>query len=91
MCSGTSQANCANGTQLYGNTVGWSGTRTVTVCDSVKGQCQDHRYDECNRLTSTVVGGDAPQGNYSPSCETLLLIPRPTGSSAKATTREITL
>lgn len=67
VCSGSSQANCANGTQLYGNTVGWSGGNMTNDCDTVENQCQNHGYDEFNRLTSTVAvaGAGSPQGSYT--------------------------
>lgn len=65
VCSGSSQTYCSNGTQVYGNTLDWSGARTFQYCDTVMNQCQNHGYDEFNRLTSVnQLNGSGP-GSYT--------------------------
>lgn len=65
VCSGSSQTSCSNGTQIYGNTLDWSGARTFQYCDTVMNQCQNHGYDEFNRLTSVnQLNGSGP-GSYT--------------------------
>lgn len=52
VCSGSSQANCTGGTQIYGFTLSQKGSRIPGLCDTVINQCLGYGYDEFNRLTS---------------------------------------
>lgn len=52
VCNGSSAAYCTNGSQIYGNTDGYQGSRVSSTCDTVLNQCQSNGYDEFNRLTS---------------------------------------
>ncbi len=64
VCNGSSQQNCAGGTQMYGYVVGWKGTRNTGICDTVLGNCETFGYDEFDRLTSQSVTQGTGQ-NYA--------------------------
>ncbi|MGC1294012.1 MAG: RHS repeat-associated core domain-containing protein, partial [Alloacidobacterium sp.] len=55
VCNGSSQQNCAGGTQIYGYTAYWKGTRNIGACDTVLNLCENFGYDEFDRLTSQSV------------------------------------
>ncbi len=52
VCSGSSASACTGGTQLYGNTASFSGSRVTGGCDTVLNQCVSNTYDGMNRLTA---------------------------------------
>jgi RHS repeat-associated protein len=65
LCSGSTAASCSGGTQLYGFTGSWQGTRATGGCDTGMNQCLNYGYDEFNRLTSrTVTSGAAQNFTY---------------------------
>ena len=53
VCSGSSAASCAGGTQYYGFVDNWLGARTTGGCDTINNRCEDFHYDDFSRLTST--------------------------------------
>lgn len=52
VCAQTTSVNCSGGTQLYNNTVTFSGVRVSSLCDTVTGSCLTLGYDDLNRLSS---------------------------------------
>lgn len=65
VCSGTTQQFCTGGSQTYGYTVGWSGGRPNSACDTVLNRCSSFGYDEFNRIDSqTVTQGAADNFTY---------------------------
>jgi RHS repeat-associated protein len=66
LCSGSAAVSCAGGTQLYGYTSSWQGTRATGGCDTGMNQCLNYGYDEFNRLTSrSVTSGTAQNFTYA--------------------------
>lgn len=65
VCSGSSQADCTGGSQLYGFAVGWRGSYVWWDCDTVINQCNNDDYDQFGRLASkTFTQGGSPT-NYT--------------------------
>ena len=69
VCSGSTTANCTGGTELYGNTSNFSGSRMTGGCDTVLNQCQGNSYDAMNRLTAITdtshISGDIGSFSYT--------------------------
>ncbi len=63
VCKNSSQPECGGGSQLYGWSASWKGTRLLEDCDTVESRCASDSYDEFNRLTASS-GGTATY-NYS--------------------------
>lgn len=64
VCSGSSQASCSGGTQLYGFTSSWRGNELTGASDTALNQNNSYGYDEFGRLTSLVVNSGTP-GSYT--------------------------
>ena len=66
VCNGSTGANCAGGTEVYGFTVGWNGGRVNQACDTVLGNCSNLSYDDMNRLTArTTTSGSNLSDNWT--------------------------
>ena len=64
-CLNSTQTFCSGGTQIYGNTLWWSGVRAEAPCDTVVNQCATLGYDEFNRLTSKTVNSGETAQNFT--------------------------
>ncbi len=66
-CTGSSSPQCANGSQLWGSTTIFSGSRLIQDCDTMLNECENTGYDEFNRLISTtdLTGNSGDIGSYS--------------------------
>jgi RHS repeat-associated protein len=66
VCSGSTVSGCTGGTQLYGNTANFTGTRMTSGCDTILNQCQGNSYDAMNRLIGiTDNSGSSGIGSFS--------------------------
>lgn len=66
VCSGSTAASCAGGTELYGFSVGWKGTQVKQASDTSLKQTSTYSYDEFNRLSAqTVTAGTAQNFTYT--------------------------
>lgn len=66
ICRGSTAPYCTGGTQIYGFTSGWAGSRATQECDTVLNQCMNFGYDEFGRLSSrTVTSGTAQNFTYT--------------------------
>jgi RHS repeat-associated protein len=65
VCNGQAAAYCSGGTQIYGTTSQWNGSRLQQQSDTVLNQAVSYGYgDGFNRLTSRTVTSGTPQ-NYT--------------------------
>ena len=63
VCNGTAAMYCSGGTQVYGTSSVWSGSRMNFQSDTVLNQQLTYGYDEFNRLISRTVSSGTVQ-NY---------------------------
>jgi YD repeat-containing protein len=64
-CTGSAQAGCIGGAQLYGYSVAWQGSRLQSSADTVQNYHATYGYDEFNRLTGlSVTSGSASSYSY---------------------------
>jgi RHS repeat-associated protein len=55
VCNGPATMYCSGGTQIYGSSVTWKGTRELSSSDTILNQQVTFGYDGFNRLTSRTV------------------------------------
>jgi len=64
VCNQSSQAGCSGGTQLYGNSLAYTGAKVNWRCDTAVNSCNGFQYDEFGRLSGMQDANGASSFSY---------------------------